>query len=80
MGHFQLNCIIHLHDYIEVGYPDGSGVAARDPVSGLFHRLELLFSDNISLRLLRNLFAQGQDVRFVKTNQGDTNAAAEERV
>jgi len=75
-----LNTIVHFHDYIKVGYRDGSGVAAGDPASRLLHRLELLFSDNISIRLLRDLFAQGQDTRFTETDQGDTNATTEERV
>jgi len=74
------NNIVHLRDYIKVGYRDGSEMTARDLVSRLLHRLKLLFSDSISLRLLRNLFAQGQDARLVKADQGNTNATAEERV
>ena len=56
------------------------GIAGRNLVSRLLHIFQLLFSNNVSVRLFRNLFTQGQDSWLIKSNQGDTNTAAKERV
>ena len=56
------------------------GVVKKNLVSRLLHLLELLFSDNISVSLFRNFFAQGQNAGPVETDQGDADTTTKERV